>query len=93
MGRGRVKASGCNICEGQRYPKGFSRRVVEILYSQSRLRLIVAVDQTDIDTVGLILAVAMVNASKFAGFDSWSKAAWLLLALTSKMAVDMSFCT
>jgi hypothetical protein len=55
--------------------------------------LIVAVDQTGIDTAVLILGVAMVNASQVAGLDSGSKAAWFLLALTSKMAVDMSFCT
>ena len=53
--------------------------------------MIVAVDQTGIDTAVLILGVAMVNASQVAGLDCivGSKAAWFLLALTSKMAGDM----
>jgi len=55
--------------------------------------LIVAVDQTGIDTAVLILGVATLNASQVSQLDSWPKAVWFLLALTSKMAVDISFCT
>ncbi len=53
--------------------------------------MIVAVDQTGIDTAVLILGVAMVNSSQVDGLDSWSKSVWILLALTSKMAGDIIF--
>jgi len=55
--------------------------------------LIVALDWTGIDAAVLILGVAALNASQVAGLDSWSNSVWFLLALTSKMAVGMSFCT
>ncbi|MCH7919797.1 MAG: hypothetical protein IIC50_17655 [Planctomycetes bacterium] len=47
----------------------------------------------DYRQTGLILAEAMVNTSQVSGLDSWSKGTWFLLALTSKMAGDMNFCT